>query len=89
MEEQPVLGADLMFLLDIWNRIAGCRPPSFSGVAGIPLTDIACAYLMYGANEFCPTDEFVTWMLYLDGIARDYWAEQEKNKNKKPLIITP
>jgi hypothetical protein len=83
IENKPEVGADVVYLLSTWNQLAGSRPSGFSAVPAIPLSEIVVGFHVFEMVEFCTLAEFIDWMQYLDGIAREYWNELNEEKRKQ------
>jgi hypothetical protein len=56
------------------------RQQGFSGPCPIALRDIEAVYRLYSVIEFMEPDEFVDYMLFLDGVAmEDYRKKQPRD----------
>jgi hypothetical protein len=70
----------LEWILGVFFTLLRGRQQGFSGPCPIALHDIEAIYRLYTISEFMAPDEFVDYMLFLDGVAmEDYRKKQPKD----------
>jgi hypothetical protein len=76
LDERKTLPPDLLEVMTLFRIVSHSRPPSFAGLAGIRITDIEAVYRMREVI-IMPPDEFIEWMLWLDGVVIS-WHHAER-----------
>lgn len=83
VEDQPETAADTDYMLVMWRLLSAHRPPSFGTTAPLTLSEIVRVFYEWDVYEFCTRDVFVDWIESIDDTARNYWREEQAERDKE------
>jgi hypothetical protein len=82
LETRPDLPGDLAEILRLFGVVSHSRPPGFSGIAAVRITDIEAVYRLEDVTIMEP-DEFLDTMLFLDSVVIAHDREEREREERR------